>query len=277
MKFLKNLFSSKKRNKEKQGLMTADQLSALKKSSDEQSALRKIQSEKSQTSFDNQSVAELVRIIADAPTANTYDRRNDNAVMKAGRAELAMEALHKKIDLDKDHVLEELLKHININSGNKHLHKAFIIVGKTAVSQLISYLVVDNKNSRLNALRALAELKSGEAVDALLPHLLDNDDKIRSSAVIALGYTGHPKAYQALIDYETAMLADKVNIGGAKVIFDQRTLKTALYWANVPETLAELRQEYDAIEGNLHDANFRRARLESTISQLELQHKQYWQ
>lgn len=154
-------------------------------------------------------------------------------------------------------VFDALIPHMNTRPSNLQYQRALGSIDETiAVTPLLKFAKTGQQNERLNALKALGEMKAGTAAEGLVELLYDNDKQIRQEVIRALGFTGHPVAYKALKDYDK----DKYPVSASD-------LSNALRWSNVPETLEEFRRR--KAKGDLA--------IDSTLEQLEKQYATYWQ
>lgn len=209
--------------------------------------------------WDDKPLDELVQTIVSAPVATDWREAQMAGGVKSGaqvkQAWSALEAIQKRTDSQA--VFDALIPHINIASNNLQYQRALASVGEEiAVAPLLEFAKNGQPDERLNAIKALAEMKAGTAAEGLVDLIYDDDPSIRTEAVRALGFTGHPIAHNALKDYDHKKHAVKAG-----------TLRTAQRWCNIPDTLEEFRRR--KAKGDLG--------IDETLKRLEEQYATYWQ
>lgn len=213
----------------------------------------------SQRAWDDKPLDEIVNVIVSAPADTDWREARmaggTSAGMNVKRAWSALEAIQKRDDSQA--VFDALIPHINISSNNLQYQRALASVGEAiAVTTLLDFSKNGQTNERLNALKALAEMRAGTAAEGLVEFIYDDDQGIRTQAIRALGFTGHPIAHNALKDYDHKQYAIRLNL-----------LHGAQRWCNVPKTLEEFRKR--KAKGDLG--------IDETLARLEEQYDRYWQ
>lgn len=253
MNFLKKLFGGDDDDKKPQSSSPP-----RPKASSYSSAQRIQQIRQASSKLDEKSIEELVEMIVASPAG--LDHRD---AMRAGdtkgasgiqRAWDALQELQKRTESQA--IFDALIPYINTRTSNLQYQRALASVGEDIGAQaLIDIANTGDRDARLNAMKALSEMKTGLAAEGLVGLIFDADKDIRSEAVRALGFSGHPKAHEALKDYDSKQYP-----------LTSHVLNGARRWSNVPETLADFRKRKE--KGDLG--------IDETLARLEEQYAKYW-